>query len=97
MDTIIRTALIVLAVASIVLAVATLVVSVVGGFVDGNAYLSGTLTQMLPYLSFGKSLLNNIVGSSAIATTALSFSILMPLTYFVASFVSRIYRLIIGK
>lgn len=97
MSQLIRTGLIIAAVIVLAGTVVLMSASLVGGLVNANSFLSGTLVTIAPYLYFGKSLLNKIMGSSAVATFMLFLSLVFPLTYLSASLISRVYRLIIGK
>lgn len=83
-----------------VTAVIALLVPFVGKLVDSFPVIadgiSSAVTALSPYLTFGRSALNMLVGNAALVDIMLWFVLLAPFSLHAAGFVIKIFRRMVG-
>lgn len=92
MDTLIKIGLVLLAVGMILALLSPLITQLVDGFSDFATNFTPILNTLVPYLEFGRALLNYLFGSSTAATIILWFVLLSPFFEHTALLLNRIYK-----
>lgn len=96
MSTAIRIGLIVIAVAAITALLAPFIGQISSAFSSVIPLLSNAIDTLTPYLRFGKTMLNCLLGSATVANVMLWFVLLAPLTLHAVEFGIKIYKKIVG-
>lgn len=96
MDTVIRIGLIVVAVAAIIALLVPVVDKVVEALPMVGDLLVSAISQLAPYLKFGRQMLNALVGSAPLVDIMLWFVLLSEPTLHAAKFTIKIFRKLVG-
>ena len=96
MDSIIRIGLIVVAVAVIIALLVPVVDKVVEALPVVGNLLTDAISQLAPYLTFGRQMFNALVGSPVLVDIILWFVLLSEPTLHAAKFTIKIFRKLVG-
>lgn len=96
MSNAIRIALILVAVAAIILMLSPIVTELSSTIDTIISHLSGFISQLSSYLSFGRRLLNLLIGVPVLVQICLYFTISLPITYYFVSIGAKVFKKVVG-
>lgn len=96
MDTVIRIGLVVIAIIAVIALLTPVLTQLGEGVTDVANALPGLITQLAPYLVFGRTLLNALIGYPVLVDVCLWLMLLAPLSVALVEFGIYIYSKLVG-
>lgn len=96
MDTVIRIGLVVIAIIAVIALLTPVLTQLGEGVIDVANALPGLITQLAPYLVFGRTLINALIGYPVLVDVCLWLMILAPLSVALVEFGIYIYSQLVG-
>ncbi len=96
MDTVIRIGLVVIAIAAVIILLTPILEQVGQGVLEVANALPGFISQLAPYFSMGRTLLNALIGVPVLVDICIWLAIIAPLSVQMVKFGIYIYSKLVG-